>query len=393
MAPTHRRKRDQKGWGKSISGYTVSLGYIKLNERPYVPPNPDPWRGVWRIPSLPKINFFAWQRCHTKILTYDILQKKCFYDPSICSLCSENAESAVHLFLECNFSKQVWTSLIQNLDPNFKLPGTMADLFSNWATSYPGPAPKNQTNKTAWAVLPKIISWQIWLERNRRIFRNTKQNHKILENKIKCQIKECLANIKDDSKLSQQDIIWGSILGLQFQPAIRNTPIIKDWQIRKFESDFQDWIETQARHSLFFDGVAKGNPGKAGAGGVVLNPIGEKFHSYAWCLEYSSSIQMEALALLQGLKTLKELNIKEANVIGDSQIIINAMATKSPALDINLARLITRIKGLESYFQDLRYYHVLRTHNKETDIEANKVVLLSAGTKMKDGKETWDPIP
>lgn len=186
MAPTHRRKRDQKGWGSSVSGYTVSLGYIKLNERPYVPPNPDPWRGVWRIPSLPKIGFFAWQLCHTKILTYDILQKKGFYGPSICSLCSENAESTIHLFLECNFSKQVWTSLIQNPDPNFKLPGTTVDLFSNWETSYPGPAPKNHTIKSAWAVLPKIISWKIWLERNRRIFRNTKKNHKILENKIKC---------------------------------------------------------------------------------------------------------------------------------------------------------------------------------------------------------------
>jgi len=202
-----------------------------------------------------------------------------------------------------------------------------------------------------------------------------------------------LADIKDDFNLSQQDINWGSILGLQFQPAVKNAPIIKDWQIRKSESDFQDWIKTQARHSLFFDGAAKGNPGKVGAGGVVLNPIGEKFHSYAWGLGYSSSIQAEALAFFQGLKILKELNIKEANVIGDSQIIINTMASKSPALDLKLARLITRNKGLESYFQDLNYYHVLRTHNKEADIEANKVVLLSAGTKMKDGKGSWEPIP
>jgi len=43
MVPTRMRKRDQKGWGTSIRGYAVSLGYIKLNEQPYVPPNLAPW--------------------------------------------------------------------------------------------------------------------------------------------------------------------------------------------------------------------------------------------------------------------------------------------------------------------------------------------------------------
>jgi len=69
------------------------------------------------------------------------------------------------------------------------------------------------------------------------------------------------------------------------------------------------------------------------------------------------------------------------------------MATNSPVSDLKLARMLTRIKGLESYFQNLRYYHVLRTNNKEADIEANTAVLLLAGTKLKDGKETWEPIP
>lgn len=59
LAPMHMRKKDLKGWGPNTRGYTVSLGYVKLNERPYVPPNPAPWQGVWRTPSWPKIDFFA----------------------------------------------------------------------------------------------------------------------------------------------------------------------------------------------------------------------------------------------------------------------------------------------------------------------------------------------
>jgi hypothetical protein len=61
LAPTHmRKKRFRKDGGSNDRGYTVSMGYIKLNERPYVPPDPAPWQGVWRIPSWPKIDFFAW---------------------------------------------------------------------------------------------------------------------------------------------------------------------------------------------------------------------------------------------------------------------------------------------------------------------------------------------
>jgi len=69
------------------------------------------------------------------------------------------------------------------------------------------------------------------------------------------------------------------------------------------------------------------------------------------------------------------------------------MVTNSPISDLKLARMITRIKGLESYFQNLRYYHVLRINNKEADSEANKAALLPAGTRVKDEKETWEPIP
>ncbi len=148
-----------------------------------------------------------------------------------------------------------------------------------------------------------------------------------------------------------------------------------------------------SRYFLFFDGEAKGNLSRAGAEGVVVNLIGEKIHSYAWGLGHSTSTQAEALALLQGLKTLKELNIKEATVIGDSQIIINAMISNTPASDLKLARLIFRIKSLENAFQHLNYYHVLRTHNKDADNEANKAALLSVGVKLKDGEESWEPIP
>ena len=120
---------------------------------------------------------------------------------------------------------------------------------------------------------------------------------------------------------------------------------------------------------------------------------GKKAHSFAWGLGLSSNNQAEALDLFQGLKLLKSLNIREENVLGNSQIIINAIVSNYSPLDLRLARLITRIKDLGNSFQKLNFFHVLRINNKDADLEANQAVLLSAVDMMRDGEETWEPIP
>lgn len=181
------------------------------------------------------------------------------------------------------------------------------------------------------------------------------QTPKSVKVKIKCQLKECLRDLKDDSSLTQRDINWGSFLYLHFQKAISNASLPKAWQIRKTETDFHDWITNQSRHSLFFDGAAKSNPENAGARGVILKSDGKKAHSFPWGLSLSSNNQAEALALFQGLELLKALNIKEANVLGNSQIIINVIVSNSPPQDLTLARLITRIKDLGNSFPKVEF--------------------------------------
>jgi ribonuclease HI len=393
MAPIHARRKDTRGWGSMAGGFSVAQGYAKLLEQPYVPPDPAPWKGIWNHSSIPKVDFFCWLLCHRKILTDDRLQKRGIYGPSRCILCRENVECARHLVLECKFASQIWHELLGTWRSNFVFPSSTSELFANWLPRYPGPFPKNKIIKAAWTSLPKIISWQIWLERNKRIFRNKEQDAKFVVIKIKCQLKECLGDQMDDSNLCQQDIDWGASFDLQFQKAVSTIIPPKEWQIRENEKDFYDWISKQSRHSLFFDGAAKGNPGKAGAGGVIKNLEGRMIHSFAWGLGHTSSIQAEAMALFQGLKYLKDLGISEVNVFGDSQAIIKTIVINSAPSDLRFARLISRIKVLAKSFQNLKFFHVLRTNNKDADLEANKAVLLSVGSILRDRDESWDPIP
>ena len=229
MAPSHARKKDFWGWGSKAGGFSVAQGYIKLLEQPHVLPDLVPWKGIWNYPSIPKIDYFYSLLYHRKILTEDRLQKRGYHGPSRCILCKDNVECTRHLMLECKFASQIWTELLGNWNSNFALPSSIPELFANWLNRYLGPFPKNKVIKAAWSSLPKIICWQIWLERNRRIFRNKEKDVKFVGVKIKCQLKDFLGEKKDDSNLCQQDIDWGASLDLQFQKVVSIISLPKEW--------------------------------------------------------------------------------------------------------------------------------------------------------------------
>ena len=79
---------------------------------------------------------------------------------------------------------------------------------------------------------------------------------------------------------------------------------------------------------------------------------------------HTTSIQAEVMAMFQGIKMLKALGLTEATVLGDSQVIINAMVTNTNLANPRLARTISRIKGMTKFLR-LEFFHILRTDNKE----------------------------
>jgi hypothetical protein len=90
LAPFWMRSKDTRGWGVQASGYSVAQGYAKLCKCPHVAMNPEPWKGIWYHPPLPKIDFFNWLLCHSKIFTVNNLLQHGFHGPSRCRLCKAN---------------------------------------------------------------------------------------------------------------------------------------------------------------------------------------------------------------------------------------------------------------------------------------------------------------
>ena len=88
-----------------------------------------------------------------------------------------------------------------------------------------------------------------------------------------------------------------------------STPTKEEWEIRPSIQDFTNWKRRRKAYTLSFDGASKGNPGQAGGGGIIENPLEATTIKFALGLGIESNNREEALALWQGLIQAKKHRI------------------------------------------------------------------------------------
>lgn len=63
--------------------------------------------GIWNRMSFPKHRFIAWLGIQNRLRTKDILLHFGVCPDNLCCLCGIEVETHIHLFFECEFSKQL----------------------------------------------------------------------------------------------------------------------------------------------------------------------------------------------------------------------------------------------------------------------------------------------
>ena len=88
-------------------------------------PAPSPFQWIWKSRVLPKHQIFFWLLLQDRLNTRDLLARKQFHIENYnCVLCSQGmSEEYIHLFFECDFSRNFWWKLYLEWD-------TDLDLFS-----------------------------------------------------------------------------------------------------------------------------------------------------------------------------------------------------------------------------------------------------------------------
>jgi ribonuclease HI len=145
------------------------------------------------------------------------------------------------------------------------------------------------------------------------------------------------------------------------------------WQLQYSLQDFKNWLNSQDSHVLCFDGASKGNPGEAGAGGVLYNPRGKRMLCYSWNLGVTTNNMAEAYAMYQGALLAQDRQLSHIIVIGDSKNIIRHFVTGTGPKNSKLKRIIERTRAILSTIHS-SFYHVPCTNNMIADEQANLAI-------------------
>ena len=123
---------------------------------------------VWKAFAEGKVKFFAWVLLQRKILTADLLSARHWQGPATYPLCDKEPETTCHLCLQCYFAREVWFLIGNWMGWGAGFLSTVATDIQDWWNQTLQPL-KGKEKRSAAAVL-MYATWNVWKERDRRIF-------------------------------------------------------------------------------------------------------------------------------------------------------------------------------------------------------------------------------
>jgi ribonuclease HI len=128
------------------------------------------------------------------------------------------------------------------------------------------------------------------------------------------------------------------------------------------------------RARLYADGAARGNPGPAGAGAVILNADGHVVAKIGKFLGDSTNNVAEYMGLILGLRRAKAMGIKALEVLSDSELLVRQLAGEYQVKADHLRPLHAEAAELLRGFPDVEVRHIPREENAQADAMSNRAI-------------------
>lgn len=180
--------------------------------------------------------------------------------------------------------------------------------FSGWF------GPKTST---LFILLPSLILWELWCNRNRALFYSKASPASVLIANIK---KEAECILKADSLHFHSEAAW-------YNPGARSIRLGRRKQcvIRVVR-----WIKPSfGIVKLNSDGAFRGNPGLSAGGGLIRHSTGRIIHAYASFYGNTTNMVAESRALHQGVKWLHSHQFFGAIVEVNSKVLVDCLSGRA----------------------------------------------------------------
>jgi hypothetical protein len=139
------------------------------------------YNSMWKMWAPPKIKFFTWLVFQNRVWTADRLEKRGWPNCGTCPLCDQCTESVDHLLVHCRFTLRLWDMAKETFDIPVSHVNNWANLaFPEWWIMI-----SSGQNRKGMASLAMLIIWEIWNERNDRIFKNKSSPTQVVFERIK----------------------------------------------------------------------------------------------------------------------------------------------------------------------------------------------------------------
>ena len=127
-------------------------------------------------------------------------------------------------------------------------------------------------------------------------------------------------------------------------------------------------------YATYTDGGARGNPGPAGIGAVVVDKKSGKRYHFKRYIGETTNNQAEYRALLLALEKVKEMGGTEVECFMDSELVCKQLKREYRVKNPALAPLFLKIWNLSAEFKKISYTHIRREQNKEADTLVNEAL-------------------
>lgn len=128
----------------------------------------------------------------------------------------------------------------------------------------------------------------------------------------------------------------------------------------------------------YTDGGARGNPGPAGVGAVVVElKDGKEGKVLAEVSEYlgeTTNNQAEYTAIIRALKKARELGAEEVEMFMDSELAVRQLTGVYRVKNAELAKRFLEVVELKRHFKSVLFKHVRRELNTHADALVNKAI-------------------
>ncbi len=136
--------------------------------------------------------------------------------------------------------------------------------------------------------------------------------------------------------------------------------------------------------TLFADGGARGNPGPAALGAVLVDGSGAILHQVGEYIGTATNNVAEWRALLAGLTAAAELGIEDLAVRLDSELVVRQLSGIYRVKHPDLIPLHGRARVLLRKFKSVDVQHIPRAKNKAADALVNAALDAEAAQRALD---------